>query len=276
MGRWATAVFAFQALVIAQAANSLIPPSESSLLYERIPPCRISTVQGDTIFVERLSAQQPVVLTFVFARCVGACSPMLASLAAATEWLEESSSPASVIVASFDSSDTPSSLSWMADAYRDRRRWIIGTVVEPERRSLLRTLQFNYMLSTSGPTLFDHPSVVYVIGQGKVVRVILGYVLTQKALKAAIEQARGELIPAYPLPDPRIPFRCVEYDPQSQTVEYGWGIVVLGSPLVIGSLICFIVVLLSSMHSSTHSETSYVRRPPDLSNPHACSGESQS
>lgn len=240
MGHW-TAVAVVGQAVIVTAVAQIPAPSEEQLLYRQVPGCRMSCVGQPHVALETLWKEKPVVLVLVFSRCPGACSPLLATLASATEQLDRQGISYTVVVASFDSTDTPETLAWLDRAYGDRK-WIIGVLDSIGREQLLTALDFRYV-PIAGGSQFDHPSVAYVIGQGKIVRILNGYAVEPQALQVALRQAQGEFIPAFPVPDPRVPFRCIEYDPRTQSVWLSWGILVLLLPFAVGIMISTVIFL---------------------------------
>lgn len=240
MGRWTTVALLGQAAIVT-AVGQIIAPSEEQLLYRQLPACMITTVSHHQVGLETLWQIKPVILVFIFSRCAGSCSPLLATLASATEQLDRQGISYTVVVASFDSTDTPETLAWLNRAYGDRK-WIIGVLDSPGREQLLTALNFTYV-PVAGGSQFDHPSVVYVIGQGKIVRILTGYAVEPQALQVALRQAQGEFIPAFPVPDPRVPFRCIEYDPRTQSVWLSWGIGVLFLPVIVGIMLSTMIFL---------------------------------
>lgn len=240
MGRWTTVALLGQAAIVT-AVGQIIAPSEEQLLYRQVPACRMNCVGQHRVALETLWKEKPVVLVLVFSRCPGACSPLLATLASATEQLDRQGISYTVVVASFDSTDTPETLAWLDRAYGDRK-WIIGVLDSIGREQLLTALDFRYV-PIAGGSQFDHPSVAYVIGQGKIVRILNGYAVDPQALQVALRQAQGEFIPAFPVPDPRVPFRCIEYDPRTQSVWLSWGIGVLFLPVIVGIMLSTMIFL---------------------------------
>ena len=96
------------------AAQSVVPrdspPSEERLLNTPVPDISLTTATGTRVTLSQLAGVKPLVLTFVFTRCAGVCSPFLMSWRAADRALG-SQGAYSRLVLSFDPRDTQADMS---------------------------------------------------------------------------------------------------------------------------------------------------------------------
>jgi cytochrome oxidase Cu insertion factor (SCO1/SenC/PrrC family) len=219
--------------VSASAAGAVLPvpgslPDEGAYVTRPVPDILVRTTTGD----RRLSSlwrEGPVVLTFVFTRCAGICSPYLRAFRAADDAL---GNPADVrrVVVSFDPRDTAEDMRRSAEhaGIADRADWTVGVAGPDEVAALTRAVGF---WSTWDDRLqqFDHPAMLVGIRDGRVARLMAGESITTARLAEVVREARGEFVASYPLPGP-VRFRCFEYDPATGRAMIASGALVLIVP----------------------------------------------
>ncbi len=236
----AAAVFAVPAAAQAMADETLTapssvgvaapdgPPNEARYVNRAVPDIVVRTASGPT----KLSAlwrQGPLVLSMVFTRCAGICSPYLHSLARADRALGLPDDLHRVVV-SFDPRDTPERMQRTGErlGVAGRPGWTLGTASPEDVDKLARALGFWFEWDEARQQ-FDHPALLVGIRDGRVARLLVGGSITAARLDEVVREARGQFIAGYPLPGDVL-FRCFDYDPGSGAPRLAWGAMVLLVP----------------------------------------------
>jgi cytochrome oxidase Cu insertion factor (SCO1/SenC/PrrC family) len=213
------------------------PPDEARYVNREVPDIRIRTAAGDTR-LSTLWAQGPVMLTMVFVRCAGVCSPYLRALRAADEAI---GAPADVrrVVLSFDVRDTigdmASTAAHLGVAGRDG--WFVGVADPADIERLSRALGFWFAWDESRQQ-FDHPAMLAGIRNGRVARLLVGGTMTSARLAEVVRESRGQFVASYPLPG-AVRWRCFEYDPATGEASLTWGALVLTVPAFGAAMVTF-------------------------------------
>ncbi len=210
-------------------------PDEGRVVYRALPDVRVQLSDGRTAKLSQFWQQRPLLLIFVFARCVGICSPLLSSLHETTSIVGGSGDAYHVLVLSFDARDTPAQLEQFARriGVPPQRGWYFG-VVEPHHLSqLVRATGFWYT-PIQGSDQFDHPGMMVAIRDGRIVRVHVGGTVSPMQFRAILREMRGDMVLSYPLPDAKLVFRCYRYNPRTGQLSWDWGMLALFGPPLIG------------------------------------------
>jgi protein SCO1/2 len=213
------------------------PPNEDFYLYKRIPDITVQESRGLQIQLSKLWQDKPVLLTMVFTRCAGVCSPFLHSFKSAAQVAGGQGSDYRVLVLSFDPKDSIADMDGMADGLglKSNSAWIFGVASPSDiRRLALATgIWFRWDQSVQQ---YDHPAVVVAIEQGRVVRMLAGATVPPERLSEVIQELRGKFVASYALPG-KVAFRCFEYDPNSGHYTLDWGLALMILP---GTLTIFV------------------------------------
>ena len=168
-------------------------------------------------------------LTMVFTRCGGICSPYLRALQAADAALDL---PADVqrVVISFDPRDTPDDMVRTAGhlGLEGRPGWTFGVAPPADVERLAWALGFWFEWDEDLQQ-FDHPALLVGVYKGRVARLLVGGSITPLRLSEVVREARGQFIASYPLPGDVL-FRCFDYDPLTGAPTLAWGALVLLVP----------------------------------------------
>ncbi len=248
---------------VAQKGNDAqLLPQEEEALYQTVPDITVRTIDGVTLPLSTLWQQRPLLLTFVFAHCAGVCYPYLQSLRDAVRKVGGLGSAYEVVVLSFAPEDTLADLRLMVEILElsaaERAHWHFGVGKPEEIQRLERTVRF-WHRRIQGTNQYDHPAMLAGIREGRVVRLLVGATVVPVRLHEVIRELQGELVLSYPLPDPKVPFRCFQYDPKTGRWRLDWGMLVLLTPplltvvLVAGLFCCKPVRRVPSMSSQTPS-----------------------
>jgi protein SCO1/2 len=225
--------------VAAQPAVSRdVPPSEDRLLRVPVPDVRLTTARGARVSLSQVARGRPLVLTFVFTRCAGVCSPFLRAWRAADDALGRPGAYARLVV-SFDPRDTEADMSALARhlLLEEDDDWTFAIADPDDVRRLAEALGFWWDWD-EGLQQFDHPAMLAGIRDGRLVRLLVGGSVGTARLDELVREASGEFVRSYPLPG-RIPFRCVQFDPVTGRMTLDWGFVLLLVPVATTSIVTF-------------------------------------
>ena len=89
---------------------------------------------------------------------------------------------------------------------------------------------------------FDHPAMVAGIRDGRLVRLLVGGVVSSGRLDELVREVSGAFVASYPLPG-RIRFRCLQFDERTGLVSLDWGFALLLVPIAgtgLATLVMFV------------------------------------
>jgi protein SCO1/2 len=225
-------LLALQQIVLAQ--DSLFPV-EARYIYKDINDAEIITSNNQTITLSELWNKKPLLLTLVFSRCIGICSPLIKSLDESIKKLgEDKKSEFYIVVLSFDPYDSPQKMKLFGDNLNltTKNNWIFGIYADTSLiESFTKSFGFWYKWVDSVEQ-FDHPGMVVGIRNGKIVRILVGGNITAVKLRELINEIKGEFVPFYSL-NKNVAFRCLNYDPETGKVKVGTGILIMFMPAVL-------------------------------------------
>lgn len=210
-------------------------PLEGRVLYRTLPDAPLFTDSGASHYLSQLWDEKPVILTFIFTRCSGVCYPFAFSLRDAVEIVGGLGEEYRVVVISFDPLDTPETLLAMKRrlGVENNPDWIFATTTPQALEKLVTTTGFWYR-KVEGTDQYDHPAMLVGVRNGRIVRLQVAPTLSVAMIRAVVRELQGDRVLSYPLPDPRIPFRCFDYDSETGAVRMDWGMLVLIVPTVLG------------------------------------------
>jgi protein SCO1 len=181
---------------------------------------RLSTVWRD----------RPVLLTMIFARCAGVCSPFLHSLQRAAADAQGLGRDYRIVVLSFDPHDTAADMDMMAESLgvKSDSAWIFGVASPSDIRRLAAAVGFWFYWDPSLQQ-YDHPSLVIAVDRGRVVRMLDGAQVPSASLREVAQELRGKFVSSYALAG-KVAFRCFEYDPNRRRYSLDWGVLLMLLP----------------------------------------------
>ena len=209
--------------------QGLRPPDESRVLHRPVPDVVLLREARPDLRLSELWAEKPVLLTLVFTRCAGVCSPFLRSLKAAVAKVGGAGTDFQVVVGSFDPRDHASEMAATAThlGLRDAPGWTFAALPAQDAERLAAAVGFWYRWDETVKQ-FDHPAMLIAIERGRVTRLLAGGAVSPVRLQEIVDQLNGKFIAAYPLPG-KVAFRCFDYGPGGR-LEVRWGILVLLLP----------------------------------------------
>jgi protein SCO1/2 len=207
-----------------------VPPSEERLLNAPVPDIWLTTAAAARVRLSQIAPGRPLVLTFVFTRCAGVCSPFLMSWRAADRTLGRREAY-SRLVLSFDPRDTPADMSAIGRHLdlEESDDWTLAVADPHEVRRLAEAIGFWWEWDESRQQ-FDHPAMLAGIREGRLVRLLVGGRVGPARLDELVREASGEFVQSYPLPG-RILFRCVQFDAVTGRMTLDWGFALLLVPV---------------------------------------------
>jgi protein SCO1 len=206
------------------------PPDEERLLNVTLPDATLTTATGARLALSDVGRGRPLLLTFVFTRCAGVCSPFLRSWRAADRAVSRRSAFHRLVL-SFDPRDSAADMAILArhlDAERDAN-WTFAVAAASDVRRLAAATGFWYDWDDRRQQ-FDHPAMLAGIRDNRLVRLLVGGTVTSGRLDELVRDVSGEFVPSYPLPG-RVRFRCVQYNAITGRVALDWGFALLLVPV---------------------------------------------
>lgn len=200
-----------------------------------VPDVTVTTATGVRVALSAVGPGQPLLVTFVFTRCAGVCSPFLRSWRAADRSV---SRPLAFhrLVLSFDPRDSPADMAMLAHHLGGERdaNWTFAVAAPADVGRLAAAAGFWYDWDDARQQ-YDHPAMLAGIRNGRLVRLLVGGVVTSGRLDELVRELSGEFVPSYPLPG-RVRFRCVQYVAATGRVALDWGFAFLLVPVAVTSV----------------------------------------
>jgi cytochrome oxidase Cu insertion factor (SCO1/SenC/PrrC family) len=231
-------VLALACTVAGVKAQSLdprdVPPNEDRLVNVAVPDIPLTLNGGRSVRLSEAARGRPIVMTFIFTRCGGVCSPFLMAWQAADRALGRKSGYMRLVL-SFDPRDTWTDVSTFArnhglDGNED---WTFAVASPSNVRQLADAIGFWWEWDERRRQ-FDHPALLAGIRDGRLVRLYVGGTIASGRLDELVREISGEFVRSYPLPG-RVPFRCVRWDPATGRMTLDWGFALLLVPVAVTS-----------------------------------------
>ena len=205
-------------------------PDEGRYANLPFPDIVAHSLQTPRLQLSDIWREKPVLLTLVFTRCAGICSPFLMSLKSAVDAIGGAGGDYRMLVLSFDPRDTPADMAALAGhiGVSGNGDWIFGTSTAAEIERVAKATGFWFQWDTERGQ-FDHPAMLVGVRAGRIARLLVGGIVLPVRLKEVVDELRGEFVPAYPLPG-RALFRCFQYDPAVRRFKPDWGFLLLLLP----------------------------------------------
>jgi protein SCO1 len=220
-------------------------PNEDLYIYKQLPDVTIQTVNLPGTRLSSIWRDQPLLLTMIFTRCAGVCSPFLRSLKAAAVGAGRDYR---VVVLSFDPQDTTTDMDMLATTLGVKHTpgWILGVASWSDIKRLAAASGFWFQWNPAIQQ-YDHPSVLLAVDRGRIVRMLAGTNVPSGSLKEVTQELRGKFVASYALSG-RVAFRCFEYDPDRGGYRLDWGVLLMLLPATC-SLIATVWVFSSTLHN---------------------------
>ena len=214
-----------------QAQNTTLAglPDEERYINRALPDIRAHSERTPDLRLSDFWRDRPVLVTMVFARCAGICSPFLSSLKSAADSVGGLGRDYRIVVLSFDPQDTPADMAAIARHLGIQNDgWVFATSHPAEIRQVADAMGFWFRWDEDRHQ-FDHPAMLVGVRNGRIVRLLVGGTVSPVRLKEVLDEVRGGFVRAYPLPG-KVMFRCFQYDPATQRYRPDWGFLLLFLP----------------------------------------------
>jgi protein SCO1/2 len=205
-------------------------PDEGRYLNKVLPDILVQSEQTPNFRLSDFWRDKPVLVTMVFARCAGICSPFLSSLKSAADSVGGAGRDYRVVVLSFDPQDTAADMAVLAKhvGIQNDDGWVFATSHPAEIRWVADAMGFWFRWDEDRHQ-FDHPAMLVGVRNGQILRLLIGGTVSPARLREVLDELRGGFVKAYPLPG-RVIFRCFQYDPATQRYRPDWGFLLLFLP----------------------------------------------
>ena len=205
-------------------------PDEGRYLNKVLPDILAQSEGTPNFQLSDFWRDKPVLVTMVFARCAGICSPFLSSLKSAADSVGGVGQDYRLVVLSFDPQDTAADMAVLARhvGIQNHRGWIFATTHPAEIRRVADAMGFWFRWDEDRHQ-FDHPAMLAGIRTGRILRLLVGGTVSPARLREVLDELRGGFVKAYPLPG-KVMFRCFQYDPATQRYTPDWGFLLLFLP----------------------------------------------
>jgi cytochrome oxidase Cu insertion factor (SCO1/SenC/PrrC family) len=217
------------------------PPDEDRFLNEPVPDIAVTAADGTRATLSSIAGGKPILFTFAFTRCGGACPTLLASWRAADRAVR--SQAVHRLVLSFDRRDTTADMAALADHLDlgSNAGWTFAVAAPEDVQRLADATGFWYEWDTARQQ-FDHPAMIAAARDGRLVRLLVGGIVSSARLDDLVREASGAFVASYPLPG-RVLFRCVQFDASTGRVALDWGFLLLLVPVAAAGLVTSAVFL---------------------------------
>ncbi len=217
-------------------------PDEGRYINTVLPGILAHSEQTPDFQLSDFWRDKPVLLTMVFARCAGICSPFLSSLKSAADRVGGLGRDYRVVVLSFDPQDTPADMAALARhlGIQNDGGWVFATSDPAQIRQVADAMGFWFSWDEARQQ-FDHPAMLVGVRNGQILRLLVGGTVSPARLREVVDELGGGFVKAYPLPG-KVMFRCFQYDPATQQYRPDWGFLLLflpGSVALLGTFCVF-------------------------------------
>ncbi|MDP1592024.1 MAG: SCO family protein [Prosthecobacter sp.] len=252
--------------VPAQADNtvstaSTIPrPDEAAVVFQPMPDIQIELDDGRKAAFSTLWKERPLLLTLVFSRCYGVCSPFLKTIRSVADDVGGTAKEYDFLVLSFDSRDTTDEMKIMAETTGagGRAGWHFGIASEADIARLTQAIGFQFQWNETAQQ-YDHPATLVAVSEkGKVVRVVTGGALSRARFSEVVSELRGDFVPIYPT-DADVLFRCFEFSADG-VARPSWGLLILVYPAAITLLLTVTIFCLVRLRKTPLPRANQVRK----------------
>lgn len=235
-------------------AETDIPrPQEAPLLYQSLPDMEVTLANGRKQPLSAFWQQRPLLVTFVFTRCYGVCSPFVRTLRSVSADVGGAGTGYDFLVLSFDTRDTSEAMTALAEVTgaQGRPGWHFGLVMPEDIERLTRAVGFKYQWNAASQQ-FNHPASLVAIRDGKVIRLLTGGAVSPARFREVLSELRGDFVPIYPaVADTR--FRCFEFSADG-VLRPSWGLLILVYPVMMTLSLTVVVFFLARRRPLQASE----------------------
>ncbi len=228
--------FLFFSISISAYAEDVAMPDEKATLGKPIPNARLFDSKGKEFHIKDITGGKPLVISFIYTRCLTACLVITDSLNDAVTKAGGLGKDFKVLTLSFDPMDMVHDLDKFKRQWRlNEDNWIVAAGEKEEIKKVVDAVQFRYIYDMASRE-FLHPNFIVILTpDGKISRYLYGVSPREKDFKLGIIEAKKggtsfSVLDGFLL-------RCFRFDDatKSYKVDYGFLIhLVMGSITIIG------------------------------------------
>ena len=239
-----------------QSSSEALEIGIDEKLGEKVPlDAPLLDESGQTVTLKQLVGDKPFVLTLVYYRCPGICSPLLGGVAEVVDRMDlEPGKDYHVITISFDPRETPElarekKVNYLEAVDReipeDAWRFLTGTQESIDR--ITESVGFKYQ--KSGDDFVHSGAIMAISPDGKIARYLFGITYLPFDLKMAlVEASQGRVGPTIN----KVLLYCFSYDPQGRTYALNILRVAGGLTTVVGlAFLAFLIITTRMMRRQT-------------------------
>lgn len=223
-------------------------PDEKTTLGTYMPDVRFFDSKGNEFYLKEVLGDRPLVVSFIYTRCVTACLIITGSLKDAVSEIGGLGEDYRVLTFSFDPRDMPHDLERFRRQWdMDGKDWIVASAEGENMEKFLKALDFHYTFNRITGEIF-HPNFLVILSpDGKITRYLYGVFPEAKNLKLSILEAKKGKTSFSPLEG--FLLRCYTYDPATNSYRLDLSFII-GVVMGGGTIITiFLVVWGKSIYS---------------------------
>jgi protein SCO1/2 len=211
-------------------------PDEQLYVYKPVPDIRVRIGQSGCFLLSELWRAKPFLVTLVFTRCAGICSPMLRSLKSAATSAGGLGVDYRILVVTFDPRDTVSDLDTLAThlGVQSNPDWMFGVASPSDVRLLAEAIGFWFRWDCTTKQ-YDHPGILAAVDRGRIIRMRAGVPVPSSYIAEVLQELQGKFVASYPLPG-KVAFRCFQYDAARGRFSIDWGLLLMVLPGLVATL----------------------------------------
>lgn len=215
-------------------------PDEAVSVYQKVPDIPLRLSDGSETTLAALWRERPLLLTLVFTRCAGVCSPFVRTMRSLADAEGGGGRDYDLLALSFDARDDPATMTAMAEntGVAGQPGWSFAVTRPGAAEELMRFLDFQTRWNES-TAQYDHPATMVAIADGRVVRVLTGGALSPARFREVTAELSGDFVAIYPQ-NAGVRFRCFEFSPEGK-LRPSWGMLLLVYPSVGAALLVGLV-----------------------------------
>lgn len=231
-----------------QAQHNPAALGEEKNIFEKIYNAPIKMIgERQAGSISELHHNKPLLIAFVFTRCIGVCNPFLLNLKENLD-LAHPDKNYHVLVVSFDGHDDMEAMHQLAKRFKleNDPGWTFA--VTDSIKQLNKSVGF-IPVWNDDTNQFDHEALLVGINkEGYITKKLIG-IRSQHDLDLIVNSINNVFTPSYRLPTESNLFSCFNYDPVTGKNTLGTGLLFIALPAIITMAIILYLVLIGKKPS---------------------------
>ncbi len=222
--------------------------TEETDIYQKIYDAKLLTIDNQELTLLDLAEKQPLLVSFIFTRCAGICSPLLFQLKNEIEDSNLRENNYKVLVLSFDPRDSLEDMQRYAEVFKldKNETWVFSITDNIDQ--VIASVSFDPVWDEATKQ-FEHDALTVGIDtNGYITRKKIGLPHT-KDIKELLASINHKFTPSHRLPTKSNIFSCFNYNPETGKNTPGFGLLFILAP----ALFTFVILAFIRVNSS-HKE----------------------